>query len=111
MVIAAPGPLASGALGTTPVAYGIAGTVGAFGSPLWMSAALPLAAVLLFLRVKPLRGFLVGLSLGYAALLLHGALVLPTLIDGLPGGPMIDRLWLGANALLAFVFARRVSKL
>ena len=103
--------LASGALGTTPVAYGIAGTVGAFGSPLWMSAALPLAAVLLFLRVKPLRGFLVGLSLGYAALLLHGALVLPTLIDGLPGGPMIDRLWLGANALLAFVLARRVSKL
>jgi serine protease len=103
--------LASGAFGTTPVAYGIAGTVGAFGSPLWMSAALPFAFALLLLRVKPLRGFLVGLSLGYAALLLHGAIVLPTLIDGLPGGPMIDRLWLGANALFALALARRVSKL
>jgi serine protease len=103
--------LASGAFGTAPMAYGIAGTVGAFGSPLWMSAALPLGLAILLLRVKPLRGFLVGLSLGYAALLLHGAIVLPTLIDGLPGGPAIDRLWLGANALVALVLARRMSKL
>lgn len=103
--------LASGALGTTPMAYGIAGTMGAFGSPLWMSAALPVLLTVLLLRKKPLRGLLVGLSLGYAALLLHGALVLPTLITGLPGGPLIDRLWLGANAVVALLLARRVSRL
>ena len=43
-------------------------------------------------------------------MLTHGAVVLPTLVD-LPGGPVVDRLWLGANALLALWLARRVSRL
>jgi len=103
--------LASGALGTTPLAYGIAATQALdVGSPLLHSAALPLVLAVLLLGVKPLRGFLAGLSLGYAALLLHGAVVLPTLIHGLPGGTTIDRLWLLANAVLGLALARRISR-
>lgn len=100
--------LASGVF-STPLAYGVAGVFGAFGSPLLMSALLPLGATLLLFGKKPLRGFLTGMNLGYAALLAHGALVLPTLINGLPGGTGVDRLWLGANALLALWLARRTS--
>ncbi|HWB80781.1 MAG TPA: S8 family peptidase [Nannocystaceae bacterium] len=102
---------ASGALGTTPLAYGIAGTVGAFGSPLVMSAALPLLFALVLLRVKSLRPLLVGLSFGYAALLVHGAIVLPTILDGLPGGELVDRMWLFANAVVAFALGRRIGRL
>jgi serine protease len=65
---------------------------------------------LLLLGVRPLRGLLVGVNLGYAALLLHGAIVLPTLVSGVPGGPGIDRLWLLANALLALALARRTAR-
>ena len=54
--------------------------------------------------------FLAGLSLGYAALLAHGALVLPTLLTGLPGGPVVDRLWLAGNAVLALWLARAISR-
>jgi len=100
--------LASGAVGT-PLAYGIAGVVGGFGSPLLMSALLPAAATALLFHRKSLRGLLAGLNLGYAALLAHGALVLPTLISGLPGGPGVDRLWLAANAALALWLVRRVT--
>jgi serine protease len=102
--------LASGALGTTPIAYGIAGVAGAFGSPLFLSAALPLLATLLLMGWKPARPVLAGLALGYAALLAHGALVLPTLLDGLPGGPVIDRIWLAANAAFALWLAARISR-
>jgi serine protease len=102
---------ALGLLGIEPLAYGIAAASGAsFGSPLLLSAALPIAAALLGLGYKPLRPVIAGLALGYAALLTHGAVVLPTLVD-LPGGPVVDRLWLGANALLALWLARRVSRL
>ncbi len=106
--------LAAGAIGMTPLAYGLAGSLGgvaAVGSPLWLSALLPLVLVLSLLGVKPLRGLLAGVSLGYAALLLHGALVLPTLIDGLPGGACVDRFWLGLNAAIAFWLAQRVFRL
>jgi serine protease len=101
---------ASGAIGS-PLAYGIAGTFGAFGSPLVFSAVLPLVLGVALLRVKPLRPVLVGLSFGYAALLLHGAIVLPTMLDALPGGALVDRAWLVANAALAFVLGRRIGKL
>jgi serine protease len=111
--------LASGALafgfGWAPLAYGVAGagasfgTLAGFGSPLVMSAALPLLAAILLLKVRGARPVLVGLSLGTAAMLLHGALVLPTLLTGLPGGEWIDRAWLGLNALLAFALALRIG--
>lgn len=107
---------ASGALGTTPLAYGVAGTGAAwlgsaawFGSPLVFSAALPLAAAVLLLKVRGARPALVGLSVGTAALLVHGAVALPTLLTGLPGGEWIDRAWLLGNGLLAWALARRIG--
>jgi serine protease len=106
---------ASGALGTTPLAYGVAGALAsfglAFGSPFAFSAALPIVACLVLLNVKPARGLLVGLAFGTAAMLLHGAVVLPTVLDGLPGGMWIDRLWLVGNAVLALALGRRVGRL
>jgi len=102
--------LASGALGFAPLAYAFAGFTGTFGSGLWMSAALPFGAALLGLGYKPARPVLAGLALGYAAMLAHGALVLPTLLSGVPGGEFADRLWLAANALAALWLASRISK-
>lgn len=105
--------LAAGAFGCAPIAYklaGVTGTVAAFGSPLILSALLPLLATILLFSVRGLRPLLTGLSLGSAAMLLHGAIVLPTLVSGLPGGEGIDRLWLAANALLALALARRTAR-
>ncbi|MFY0537264.1 S8 family peptidase [Nannocystis pusilla] len=105
--------LAAGAFGLAPIAYAAADLAGAtaIGSPIFLSALLPVLATLLLVGFRPLRGVLVGLNLGYAALLLHGAIVLPTLLNGLPGGATIDRLWLAAHALVALALARRVSRM
>ncbi|MBK7824639.1 S8 family peptidase [Nannocystis sp.] len=105
--------LAAGAFGCAPLAYQLAtatGSVSAFGSPLILSALAPLLLTLMLLGVRPLRSLLVGINLGYAAMLLHGAIVLPTLVAGLPGGTGVDRLWLAVNAVLALALARRVSR-
>ena len=105
--------LAAGAFGCAPLAYQLAaatGSVSAFGSPLILSALAPLLLTLVLLGVRPLRSLLVGINLGYAAMLLHGAIVLPTLVAGLPGGTGIDRLWLALNAVLALALARRVGR-
>ncbi|MCX4244270.1 S8 family peptidase [Paraliomyxa miuraensis] len=99
----------SGALGGS-LAYGLAGAFGGLGSPLWLSAAVPLGLAALLFGRKSLRGALTGVSLGYAALLAHGAVVLPTLLTGLPGGPTVDRLWLVGNAALALWLARAISR-
>lgn len=99
----------SGVLGGS-LAYDLAGAFGAFGSPLWLSAAVPAGLAALLLGVKAVRPALAGLSLGYAALLAHGALVLPTLLTELPGGPTVDRLWLAGNAALALWLARAISR-
>lgn len=105
--------IGSGVLGGS-LAYGLAGSfgplLGGWGSPLWLSAAVPAGLAAVLLGAKPLRGALAGLSLGYAALLAHGALVLPTLLTGLPGGPTVDRLWLAGNAVLALWLARAISR-
>jgi serine protease len=101
--------LATGAL-TMPVAY-VAGSITAtLGSGLFLSALFPVLLTLVLLQVKSLRGFLTGLSLGWAALLLHGAVVLPTLLDGIPGGAGWDRLWLAGNAVLCLWLARRTGR-
>lgn len=103
--------VAVGAIGM-PLAYGLAslGGVSAFGSAWLMSALLPLLATLGLMQIRQLRGLLTGLSLGYAALLAHGAIVLPTLLTGVPGGPVVDRLWLALNAVAALWLARRLSR-
>ncbi|MEZ4381099.1 MAG: S8 family peptidase [Nannocystaceae bacterium] len=105
--------LGGGLLGLQPAAYGAASALGGgawFGSPLLMSALLPLLGVVLLFGARRLRGLLAGLSLGYAAVLLHGAVVLPTLLTGLPGGACVDRLWLFANAGLALWLGNRVLR-
>lgn len=101
--------MGSGVLGGS-LAYGLASATGSFGSPLWLSALVPAGLAALLLGSKRLRPALAGLSLGYAALLAHGAVVLPTLLTGLPGGPTVDRLWLAANAVVALVLARAISR-
>lgn len=102
--------VASGALGFAPLAYAFSGFTGTFGSALWMSAALPFGLALVGLGYKPARPVLAGLALGYAAMLAHGALVLPTLLSGVPGGEFADRLWLAVNAGAALWLASRISK-
>ncbi|MCR9160739.1 MAG: S8 family peptidase [Nannocystaceae bacterium] len=102
--------VASGAFGFAPLAYAFAGLTGTFGSGLWMSAALPFGLALVGLGYKPARPVLAGLALGYAAMLAHGALVLPTLLSGVPGGEVADRLWLAVNAGAALWLASRISK-
>lgn len=102
--------VASGAFGFAPLAYAFAGFTGTFGSGLWMSAALPFGLALVGLGYKPARPVLAGLALGYAAMLAHGALVLPTLLSGVPGGEWADRLWLAVNAGAALWLASRISK-
>lgn len=99
----------SGVLGA-PLAYGLAGIFGGLGSGLWLSAAVPVGLTAVLFGVKHARSALAGLSLGYAALLAHGALVLPTLLTELPGGPTVDRLWLAGNAALALWLARAISR-
>lgn len=101
--------LATGAL-TMPVAYVAGSLTATLGSGLFLSALFPVLLTLLLLQVKSLRGFLTGLSLGWAALLLHGAVVLPTLLDGIPGGAGWDRLWLAGNAVLCLWLARRTGR-
>jgi serine protease len=101
--------LATGAL-TMPVAYVAGSVTGMLGTGLFLSALLPVLLTVLLLQVKSLRGFLTGVSLGWAALLLHGAVVLPTLLDGLPGGAGWDRLWLAGNAALCLWLARRTGR-
>ena len=98
--------LALGAIGM-PLAYMFG--VGMAGSGLLLSALIPVFAILTLMQIKPLRGFLIGLSLGWAALLAHGAVVLPTLIEGIPGGAGWDRLWLAANAIACVWLARKVG--
>lgn len=98
--------LAIGAIGM-PLAYMFG--VGMAGSGLLLSALLPVLAALTLMQVKPLRGLLIGLSLGWAALLAHGAVVLPTLIEGIPGGAGWDRVWLGVNAIACLWLARKLG--
>ena len=108
--LAAGAGLAVGAL-TTPLAYAAGTASTLIGSGLFLSALLPVLAVLTLLQVRPLRGLLTGLSLGWAALLAHGAVVLPTLVEGIPGGAGWDRAWLALNALACLWLARRVGRL
>nr|WP_255216289.1 S8 family peptidase [Pseudenhygromyxa sp. WMMC2535] len=102
--------LAAGVL-VTPLAYAAGTSAGLMGSGLMLSALLPTLLTLVLLQVRSLRAFLAGLNLGWAALLAHGAVVLPTLIQGVPGGAGWDRLWLAANALVTLWLARRAADL
>ncbi len=102
--------LAAGAF-TVPLAYGVGLGVGGLASGLWLSVIPPLLATLLLLSVRSIRPLLAGLSLGWAALLAHGALVLPTILDALPGGMLVDRWFLAVQAVLCAMLAARIYAL
>lgn len=69
-----------------------------------MSAVPALGAYALFGRVSSPKavGIVVGLMVGWAALLAGEALVPIADVGGIPGFGVADRLWLAANAALAF---------
>jgi serine protease len=99
--------LAAGAV-WSPLAYVAGTTLGILGSGLLLSALVPLLLTLTGLQWTRARSLLGGMNLGWAVMLLHGAIVLPTLVTGVPGGAGWDRLFLGANALLCVWLARAV---
>lgn len=101
---------ASGALGPSFSYLGASLLPSTLGSGLWLSALLPAVLTVGLFHLRQLRPVLTGLNIGYAALLTHGALVLPTMMSQLPGGGMWDRMWLGGNALLALYLARRSAR-
>ena len=103
--------LTSGVVGT-PLAYHLAGATGlaTVGSGLFLSALLPLVLTLVLFQRRELRGLLAGINLGYAALLTHAAVVLPTMLYAVPGGAGADRVFLAANAIVTLGLAFLVSR-
>lgn len=102
--------LASGAFGPS-LAYGAASLLpDTLGSGLWLSALVPGLLTVGLFHLRWARPLLCGLNIGFAALLAHGAFVLPTVMDQLPGGMGHDRLWLAVNAVVALVLARRSAR-
>ena len=93
-----------------PLAYVVAGFSGLAGASLiGFSAIVPVLATMLGLHRPKLRLALAGLALGWAAVLAHGALVLPTVLTELPGGQGWDRAFLAVQAGLCLLLARRVA--
>ncbi len=107
--------LGAGVAGTLSLPALLAGLLGGAGSLggvlLGFSALVPFLLVVGLLSFRRLRPVLLGLCLAVAATLAHGAVVLPTLLTGLPGGAPIDRLWLALQAGLAFALAWRLTRL
>lgn len=103
--------LGAGLIGA-PLAYAAWSVLGggAVMGAVMLSALVPLLLIGLGFHKRSLRSLLAGFALGWAALLVHGAVVLPTLLDAVPGGPTADRLWLAANAALSLWLARAAFK-
>jgi serine protease len=102
--------LFGGLLVSPATLFGAAAGGSLLATLLGFSAALPLLLSVLLLRVPAARGLLLGAATGTAAFLAHGAVVLPTLLTALPGGPGLDRLWLALQAALAAALAVRISR-
>ncbi|MGB1698467.1 MAG: S8 family peptidase, partial [Nannocystaceae bacterium] len=101
-----------GAAGTAaPYALAHATGMSAAGLALALSALVPLALVLIGMQRTRLRPWLIGLSAGWAAVCLHGAVVLPTVLTAIPGGVAWDRAFLLVNAIVCVTLARRVASL
>ena len=63
---------------------------------------MPLGAVALLHGHKRLRFLAAGLALGFAAFLGAESLLMTSDVLWIPGVDILDRAWLGVNALLAF---------
>jgi serine protease len=66
---------------------------------------------LMTMQRPQLRPWLIGLSAGWAAVCLHGAIVLPTILTAVPGGTAWDRVFLLVNAVICVALARRVASI
>ena len=85
-------------------------TFGGFGasSPLLLSAALPLAAIAVLAGVPRLRGALGGLAFGVAGALAFLALSALVGVSFVPD--VLDRAWLGVNAVACVLLGRAVLR-
>lgn len=110
-MVAGGGLLGAGLLGA-PTAYGLWGLAGggALSGAMLLSALVPVLVVGLMFHKPTWRALLAGFALGWAALLAHGAVVLPTMLDAVPGGPTADRAWLALNAAVCVWLARAVFR-
>ncbi len=101
-----------GAAGASaPYLMAQAGSMSPLGLAFGLSALLPLAAILMTMQRPQLRPWLIGLSAGWAAVCLHGAIVLPTILTAVPGGTAWDRVFLLVNAVICVALARRVASI
>lgn len=101
-----------GATGTAaPYLVAQASGMSAIGLAVGLSALLPLTVILTTMHQARLRPLLIGLSAGWAAVCIHGAVVLPTVLTAVPGGTAWDRVFLLANALVCMGLARRVASI
>lgn len=79
---------------------------------LWASAIPVVLATVALLATKSLRGFLIGLSLGWAAHLVLAGINSSTDVQFIPGvSGVLDSLWLFASASVLMVLAALVAKL
>ena len=70
-------------------------------SPLFASAAIPLAATALLSGNDKTRGLAIGVALGMAGFLLTESYLLTSDVRVIPGIGALDRVWLAANGLLS----------
>lgn len=99
-------PLGLGGIFSAPPAVWDLHTLGAgwYRSALWASALPMFGAAIVFLGAKRGAGFLLGLTLGWAAHLAVTALLMPSNVQLIPGvAGLLDRAWLLANAALLLV--------
>lgn len=111
--------LASTGLGFLPGLLGlplVLWDLGLFGaawhfSALWASVLPMLVLTVAFVGFPKLRGVLAGLSVGWAAHLLVTAFSGGADVSGIPGiAGVLDRVWLGAQALLLLGLAASVAR-
>jgi len=71
-------------------------------NPLMASALIPLAAVGLLGGTKRLRYLASGIALGMAGFLAAEVFLMTSDVQWIPGMNVLDRIWLGANAIVSF---------
>lgn len=104
--------VSGGAAGASaPYLMAQAGNMSPLGLALGLSALLPLGVILMTMQRPRLRPWLIGLSAGWAAVCIHGAIVLPTILTAVPGGTWWDRVFLLVNAVICVGLARRVASI
>lgn len=77
---------------------------------LWASFVPVTALIVVLLGAKKLRGFLIGLALGWAAFFVVSSISMPSDVQLIPGAAgVLDRIWLLLNAGILLAIARLVA--